>query len=322
MKSGVVLSGNLRTFFMPNRKTNIKLIDSFVKNILAPNNADLFIYADTNDFYFDDIQYFSTDKKIEILNNYTCRLHDKINFIDSESAKLIILNQFEVLQPYLKEVIVETPYDINKDIKFNNINKLNITGNNPALIVHQLRKLKLAYNLLKKYEEENKFNYDILLKWRFDNSSDENFYFNSYNFNNVDIYVPGIHSPIIYDFYALGERRIMDLYFSLYDRIGDFLSEGRVYICSQCKYFGSENDHKCSTDNEIYEISLSVEYHLFKIFKENNVKLANASYPSSPYRYNDNNLSIDKFMKNLNINATVITYNPGNGYYETSYNKQ
>jgi hypothetical protein len=322
MRSAVVLCGNLRTFLMPHRKTKIKLIESFINNIIVPNNSDIFICCDTNDFYHNDVQYFSTDKKIEILNNYTCRLHQKIDFIEFEKAKSLILSEFNILQPYLKDIIIEPPFDINQDYKFKELNYFKINGNNPALLIHQLRKLKLAYNLLENYELKNNIKYDSILKWRFDNTSNEKFDFKSYDLNKFDVYVPGIHSPVIYDFYALGHRKAMELFFSLYDIAGDFLPEGRVYICSRCKYYGSNSEHKCTEDNELYEISLSVEYHLFKVFQKNNIKLCNASYPSAPYRYNDESLSIENFMKNLNIDATVVTYNPGNGYYEKSYSKK
>jgi hypothetical protein len=68
MKVVYTLSGNLRTFLMPMREDNrIRLCDFLLNNVIIPNNADVFIYTDSNDFYYNGVHYFEKSKKIEIL---------------------------------------------------------------------------------------------------------------------------------------------------------------------------------------------------------------------------------------------------------------
>jgi len=314
MRIAIVICGNLRTFLMPTRENDkLRLCDSFVKNIVSNNNADVFAYTDTNDFYFDNTQYFGTERKIEILNNDTSRLHNNIDFINNNAARNIIFEQVKLsIGDNLMYLTVEDPFDATTDAKFQQLKNIGATGNNPILLLQQVRKMKLAYEQLKKYEDENNFKYDIILKWRFDNEINGLLNLKEYDYIENDIYVPGVHSPIIYDWFAHGNRNAMDFYLSLYDFIGNFLNEGRVYACDHCDFCGDINQHVSSHQKTLFEITLSVEYHLFRVLKINNIKLSNTKYSSGPYRYrNEYGIHIDSIMKNLNIDATVVSYCPG-----------
>lgn len=321
MKIAIVLCGNLRTFLMPTREEpNLRLCDKFLKDIVQKNNADIFVLTDTNDFYYNNVQYFPDNRRIEILNNYTYRLHNKIDFIDHLSAQNLIIDQLEIFGDNLKFLHIEEPYDASQDELVKNLKIHDIKGNNPVMLVQQLRKIKLTYELLKRYEKEQEFKYDFILKWRFDNSVNGELDLMSYDYINNDIYVPGVHSPVIYDWFAFGKRNSMDVYLSLYDKIGTFIPDGRMYICSKCSYSG-DNSHMCP-NGELYEITLSMEYHLFKAFQQDKIKICNARYASCPYRYNNNTETIDEVMKKLNVDATLVTYKPGIEVNEMLYTRK
>lgn len=322
MSFAIIISGNLRTFFMPIAGED-SLAQLFYKHIVNANNADVFAFTDTNDFYLDGTQYFATDKRIEILNKDTSRLHNKVGFIDSGNAKKLITDKLGgLLGSHLKSMIVEDPYNPANDSRFDELMAANIKGNNPALLIHQTRKTKLAYDLMQKHEHDVGKKYDVVLRWRFDNTVNGDFNFAEYDFCTCDVYVPGIHSPVIYDWFALGTREPMTNWFTLYDRIGTFLKDGRMYICSKCQYHGSDNSHNCVQNCELYEITLSVEYHIFRVSKDNNIRLGNARYQSCPQRYRVPASSFDAVMDQINIDATVVSYSPGTEVYETKYQKK
>jgi hypothetical protein len=325
MRIAIVLCGNLRTFLMPTREDpSSRLSDVFQKYIVGKNNADVFAFASTNDFFFDGVQYFTTDNKIEVSNNDTNRLMENIKFIRGEEAKILITEQLmSLLGDSLKALEIEDSFDVSTDPKYLSLKELKTTGNNLSFAIQQVRRLKLAYALLQKYESDNNFRYDIIIKWRFDNSVNGELDIQSYNLESTDIYVPGIHSPIIYDWFAYGKRSAMDLCLNLYDFFGSFIElMGRSFICSKCKYYGGDG-HSCQEGSQLYDISLSVEHSLFRTLKLNNVKLSNSTYSSSPYRYKitNDNIPINDYMNRLNINATVINYGPGNEISETQYSK-
>lgn len=319
MKSAVVISGNLRTFLMPTRdNSNVSLYDLFIRDIVVPNNLDVFIYTDTNDFYFNDIQYYSTSS-IEILNNDVFRLHDKIEFITNDLARKIITEQLQI--PNTKSIIIENPYNPKEDSKFNLLNNANVDGSSPILLIHQFRKLKAVYNLVKEYEVKHNFHYDVIVKWRFDISNHGKFDLNNYDYSDCDVYVAGDHSPVIYDWHMFGKRTAMDKALSLYNSLGSYLEEGRVYCCDKCRKYGLiKNNCNCG-DHFAFEITLAPEYHYFRLFRDNNIRIKNSGYPACPYRYKGidmNQNSIDNIIKANNI-PSVISYSSGNKVSEKSY---
>jgi hypothetical protein len=60
MKIAILFTGNIRQF------EYIKKIKLNYKNIIDKYNCDIFVYTDNNDFFYDDVQYFS-DKNINKL---------------------------------------------------------------------------------------------------------------------------------------------------------------------------------------------------------------------------------------------------------------
>jgi len=63
MKIALVIHGNLRTFFMPIRETPSKRVcDVLLDNIILPNNPDVFVETDSNDFFHNNAVNYSNSK--------------------------------------------------------------------------------------------------------------------------------------------------------------------------------------------------------------------------------------------------------------------
>lgn len=314
MRIALVLHGNLRTFLMPTRENpSIRVCDVFMNNIVLPSNTDVFVFTDTNDFYYEGTQYYATDKQIEILNNNAYRFHDKIDFVDHNVGKHMINEKLNtIIGGNLKNVVIEAPYDATLDPKYKILQDANVKGSSPILLIHQFRKLKLAYEAIKTYEKYNNIFYDLLVKWRFDilNPGGGLLNFSNYNYSDVDVYVAGNHAPIIYDWHAFGTPSAMQYCFNIYDYLGNFLNEGKIHLCDKCRRYGNVINCKC---NRTSEITLAPEYHYHKVYKKNNIRIANSGYNAHPYRYKDTNMNtlLPDIMKNLNIDAKVVTYTTG-----------
>lgn len=299
--------------------------DRFMRDLVLPNQADVFIYTDTSDFYYNGVQYYPATRRVEILNNNSFRLHDKIDFIETEKARGIIEAQIRtIVGGNLKSLVVESPYDPAIDPKFKQLHDANVAGSSPNLLIHQWRKLKLAYALMLDFERSTNSTYETTMKWRFDmHSPGSPLVIKSYNYGNTDVYIAGGETPIVYDWYAFGKRRGVEVFMNLYDRLGSMLHEGRVYMaeCSRChirSHWGAKDDRPCrvckKTDTLGYcEITLAPEYHLFRLFRDAGIRVSPSGYAASPYRYKDHNdsRSVDDIMRSIG-NATLVNYTPTN----------
>lgn len=113
----------------------------------------------------------------------------------------------------------------------------------------------------------------------------------------------------------------MDFCLRLYDYLGSFLSDGKILFCNNCRYYGNNNCN-CAK-SQMYEITFGPEYHLFKLFKDNNVRISNSGYSACPYRYQDifTTLTVPEIMKNNKIEATLVNYTAGPEVSRFVYNK-
>jgi len=296
LKTAVVLHGNLRTFFMPLREDrNLRICDLIYSNIIKHNNADVFLVTDTSDFYLNGIHYFDESMRDKIKDTNSTMFHDVINFIETNKARELLtieLNKFDV-----KAIEIQSPVNITENPKFLLLSNAaapdkygRVAGSFSDRIVNQYYKIKSAYDLLQKYEQVNSIQYDLIFKVRLDALCNQApLDIRSFDFNRYDVFVPGVlNAPIVYDWSAFGVRKAMDLILNLYNQLGFTLSE-RLYRCEckKCKkvYCGPKTKCKCNTEMEYEEMTLSSEYHLFKLFKDNNIKYASSNYPMAPYRY-------------------------------------
>lgn len=299
MRTAIVLHGNLRTFLMTMREFPCTVCDTLIGSIVNPNNSDIFIVTETNDFYFDGAQH--TTKSIEISNCNAFRLSTRIVQTSHQVAAQIIETELRrLLGDRIKGLLIEEPVeDLSADPKFQILNTCNATGSIPALIVKQYRKLKTAEAMISEYERQHGFEYDIVMKSRFDNmyQAGTPLHLNRYDFKRKDIYVPGVRGPVVYDWYAFGTRQVMRDYLNLYDKLGFTLGK-KVYEahCNKCHsscnlpLYDDEtmNCDSCnSSDVSRYEVTIASEYHIWKLFEDGGYRFETAAYPVFIYRYRD-----------------------------------
>lgn len=302
MKTAVILHGNLRTFFMPLREDGcVRTCDRIRSNIVVPNNADLFLATDTTDFYLNGVHYFDERQKDKIKDTSSTMFHDVVQFMDAGKAEDLIRAELNGFFKDIKALEFIPLIDMNTDPKFLLLTKAKadyelverpdgrVAGSIPERIVNQYYKIQSAYKLLKKYETDNNVHYSLIFRGRFDNLCGHGLLnLLSYDYNQHDIFVPGAPNiPLINDWNAFGTRWSMNLALNLYDQLGSTLAK-RLFQCD-CKcgfsHFGEKVSCKCGGEMLYEEYTLSSEYHLYNLFKNNNIRYASSCYPMIPYRY-------------------------------------
>lgn len=314
---------------MPTREDkNVRVCDIFMRNIVEPNNSDIFVFTDTADFYYRDTQYF-LDNQVDLVNGDTHRLYDNINFISSDAAKKVITAELSnFFGSRLKGLIVSDRDDsIFKDPKYKILLDSNLGGVIPEMLVGQYKKIYNCAKMMEDYEVKNNFRYDIIFKGRFDAGYTPNskLIFSKFDYNNVDVYVPGIRCSMVFDWYAFGNNRGMRPYLKLYDRLGEKIPPPKYAF--ECQRDGAdwsdaspEIRNPCPNCNQIDRltignITLSSENHLFVMFNELKVRYQGIAYHIYVYRYRDVNqahlVSVENIINN-NLNSvgkiTVINH--------------
>lgn len=276
MRIAAVLHGNLRTFFMPLRENvHLRICDLLYSNVIEHNSIDVFLVTDTDDFFYNGIQYFDetqrTDKTLGFgreLEVVSSMFYDDIDFMkNSDSARLLSSELSSFFGSHLKGMRVDVLNAIEGDPKLSIFNGDKSGGCMPERLVRQYLKIKAGYELLVEYERANGIHYDIIFRGRLDNKyGEEPLDILSYNYVEHDLFCPGIiNSDLVYDWCAFGKRWAMDHCLNLYDRLG-FTLDNRV----------SHGDG---------EITASSEHHLSRLFKEMSIKCASSKYQMAPYRY-------------------------------------
>jgi len=329
MKTAVVFSGNLRTFFMPLRENpSIRVCDVLLNNVVTSTNADVYISTDTENFYLDGVQYFYVKDKLEetkILETYnfdSMRFHNKIEFIEYEDAYKLLKPKLEnFFGNSLKSLIINEPYDVTKDSKYEFLKRNTNAGSIPEFLISQHRKSFLAYDEICNYESING-KYDVIIKSRFDNVIVPNINLAAYNFNSVDLYVPFIKGPVYFDWSAIGNRKAMHHYLTMYNKLGNTLAAGEswLYSCSRCNYsLVDEKSHKnliaipacprCGKNDCIVaeNVTMASEHHVCHMVRTENLKCAVALNQTHIYRYNDSSNPLDlDFIKSMNLGSVKL----------------
>jgi hypothetical protein len=317
---------------MPTREnSNIRVCDIFLQNIVLPNNPDIFITTDTNDFYYNGAQYFCSDQ-IDIVNNDIFRLYHKIEFISPADAKIIINQELRnFLGNNIKELVInERDANLAEDHKCKLLSRYIGLGPCPEILVGQYKKIHQCSDLIQNYELQHNMQYDVIVKCRFDAGYNigNRLVLSNYDFINNDVYVPSFQPPLIYDFYGFGNRRGMMPYLRLYDDLGSTLPNIiHMVECRRCghiTYFGTDpTPHmkrpctRCGQTDRLATLSnitLSSEHHLYHIFQKLGIRYQGGRLHSYVYRYRDPSKysSIDDAINNeLKLkNVVIINHSP------------
>lgn len=342
MKIAIVIHGNVRTFFMPLREApEVRLCDIALERVIMPNissSTDVFIATDCNDFYYDGFQYFNQDKVIEIMNANAFRLYPKLKFENNEKCREILEKELRKTIPNIKDMVIENPYDCREDQNYQTLVDINkqrgFDGASPNLLIAQYRKLNTLYEMICKHESISQSKYDVIIKIRFDNlyPQPNRMDVSNYLINDSVVYAPGSKEKFVYDWMAFGSRNVMELYLTLYKRLG-FTTDYPSWLlehCPRCGISGKDgilSDGKartgwrdvcpiCNTKGKIWvaDVTLSSEYHLFKTYELANIKVLpiNSVYPIV-YRYQDleQNVPIEKILDHNkhDLNGAVLLDN-------------
>jgi hypothetical protein len=271
----------------------------FSSNVITPNIPDLFIVTDTTDFYHNGVHYFDEVQRSHIKDTSSTMFHNVVEFMNSDKARTLLSSELgSFFGDRLKGIIIQDPIDVAVDPKFILLSNFASNDSAPksrtiqrkAALVQQYRKIKMAYGLLLDYERQNSIHYDLILRSRFDNMHGGcPLNVTSFNYVASDVFVPGfVDGLLVYDWCAFGTRQAMDIALSMYDQLG-FTAANRLYRC-ECKncgflYCGERVDCACNGEMEYEEMTFSSEYHLYRLFKDNNVRYAASGHQMSPYRY-------------------------------------
>lgn len=237
-KIALLLSGNVRTFFY-----NDFYIANTFSDLVNKQDIDVFIYTENNDFNYNNIQYLSENNKEKILGNPDIpetnkrKYSNNIKIITYEDCcKILKISFLKIFGEKLKNICID---DFNKDLINNIYDKTNINHNvfmntdsafaRKNCIMCQFYKLYKCYNLMVNYENANNFNYDIVIRSRFDGILNN---INKYDIRSFDltkrVYCEG-YKKYINDWWAIGDRFIMDKYCNYYLNISPNLVDG-VYL--------------------------------------------------------------------------------------------
>lgn len=331
MKIAIAIHGNLRTFLMPLRENpSIRVCDIALRNVILPNLGDVFIMTDSNDFYFNNRQYFSEDKQIEITNSDSFRLYKNIAFEMPEICEDIIQTELYKIIPNIKKLKIERYYDCTKDKAYKKLLESNFRGSSPSTLIGHYRKLKLCNDMITEYENKHNFKYDAILKIRFDNLYPHNSELKITNFNldNNNVYGPGHHAKLFYDWFAFGSKAVMNHYLNLYDNLGFTINYPSCLL--ECNFCGKnsidgiidkanqgwrDECHLCKSKGKVWvaDVTLSPEYHLYKTFELNNIKINGCGYSSYVYRYLDlnTNTTLEEIFQSNNLfGKKLINHSP------------
>lgn len=323
MKIALVIHGNLRTFLMPIReKISKRVCDVLLEKIIKPNNPDVFIETDSNDFYYNNSVNYSNNK-IEIVNQNSFRIFENINFLTHEEACVIITENINKNIPNIKHLNISEPYDAASDQKYDLLCSSNMEGSSPVMLIQQYKKLKKLANAIIDYENNNNFKYDVIIKVRFDSMyTAGSLDIKNYDINKNILFVPGTKANLVYDWYAFGDRETMMEYLNLYDKLGFTINDPEwINECGKCGSSGhkgkkplSNNCIKCGSSGVFQgDITLSSEHHIFKYFTNKHTLIKNAGHHVFIYRYADINTknSVDDILyknKDKLKNGTYINH--------------
>ena len=237
-KIALLLSGNVRTFFYNNN-----FIANTFSDFVNKQDIDVFIYTDDNDFNYNNIQYLSENNKEKILGNPDIpevnkkKYSNNIKFINHKDCCEILKTEFlKIFDKKLKKIYID---EFNKDLINIIYDKTNINHNifmntefafaRKNCLMCQFYKLYKCYKLMIDYENEKNFEYDIIIRSRFDGTLDN---INNYDMRSLDlsnrIYCEG-HKKHIFDWWAIGNKFIMGKYCSYYLNISPNLVD-KVYL--------------------------------------------------------------------------------------------
>lgn len=320
MRTAILLTGHLRTFFMPLREDPSKTLASEFKRQFVDRNpgVDVFIITEPEDFWLDGVHYC---RELHIANSDGFRLGDKIRRVDVMEWRLRLP---AILAHYLGDCVKHVGFDDNLPIgaKYDTMRLSGTAGVCPRMFVAQQHKIRTAWDRMIDYStdsllRDDTFNYDIVMRTRFDNRYMSEFKpFVEMNWDEVDVYVPGSRPLQIYDWYSIGKREAMKPLCNLYDVLDDIPPQTFFYECPKCHFSTSGKQDlcvRCILPRPLirHEITIASEHYLYRAVQRHRIHTANGG-GAYVYRYRENN-DLASAIVNVPPGVKVINHTPDSG---------
>jgi hypothetical protein len=217
MKVAICFSGMPRSF-----KSVLESHKKYIYNVLSDHGIeyDIFIHSWNNEVTYP--KYIPDEGSTKEL----------IELYQPTSYKLETYNKAKVTELLCGSRVDEYHKYITCDNKIHDIADWiggGLLTNNTISLFYGLNQ---SNNLRKKYEQENGFEYDVIIKSRFDNIMFDELNINTLS-NELDtVFCPMGYEPddrerlgTVNDILAVGDRKGMDTYMSLYNRLYELLKE-------------------------------------------------------------------------------------------------
>lgn len=268
MRIALLLSGNLRTF--DSNQCTPKISD-YYKKLADKYDLDVFCFTDDHNFVYNNIQHIkrTCDDMFELGHGVIDRNH---TFVDRPTAYGIISNllqkcfdthlkRFEII-PYQKFFVPISCHNMYHERFYNDTCRP--TEKKHGLLNNAF-KIYQAYCLMQEYEQQHGFQYDIVIKSRFDCIPYD--ILNKIDIRDIDYsntLVCGNWPGFIFDQGAIGNRTIMHHYCHYYQTISpNLIKEKRMYWSGKTTGFVSQEPNR-----GLIDISDSIEYGLTYLVKD------------------------------------------------------
>jgi hypothetical protein len=167
---------------------------------------------------------------IESIQSYIIKKYNADVFIDysfnQNDTEADILDRLKILYKPKKISYGTYPAELENIIKNSHFYKKNIESN-PESLFKMWYSIKKANELKTQYEIENGFEYDIVIKSRFDLKILDNINFKK-DFNSIFIPIGWDHRDGYNDLFAYGDSKSMDYYCNLYNYLINYLKDGHL----------------------------------------------------------------------------------------------
>ena len=291
MKIALIITGQLGKFNF--QEKNEKSLCDLWKLEVEKYNIDVFAITEENCYYNreEDCQIFS-DNNCLVTNNNSFRLYkniknktyeESLEYIENNILKKTFgnkLKKYEILNNSKSYNIHNFKNNLIKDNNHKKFYDFGITkgGRQESGIfsnISQFYKIEKCFELMKEYENEKKFKYDIVIRSRFDTI------YNNINLNELE-YSNNVYSPKtqihMNDWFCIGNRFIMEKYCTYYlnyvpnliDNYYCFLYHENGKIVEFEKKFNIKKKNK-----QCYDISDSSEVGLTYIIEKNKYNILN-----------------------------------------------
>ena len=216
MKIALLLTGNLRSF---DRHKD------YYQKLVQKYNMDVFCFTDDNNFIIGNKTYLkqNVNNKIDLGSSWNILKTTNHEFLDHKDAKKLIVDILEssfnenlksyFIMEYHPDFIPIEKDNVYHEYFFKNQSR---SYENKKALINNSYKVFRGFELLETYEKLNSFEYDIIIKSRFDVLPYDLLNKDIFNFEYKDTLIVDYCSGYFFDHGAMGNHQVMKDYCSYY----------------------------------------------------------------------------------------------------------